>query len=313
MTHMFFTLWLFCHIIIPNLSLLEKVKGYEYNQMNYRSIGSSLAQFRTKSKILCIAQCARLSTTCNLVIFDRTTSLQCTLLGEIFTHANLFASVDSSVIDFERIIISPSIATTTTLPPIIINVMNSNSINAFTTYGCSTLVNATATSSAEITNLCSTDRLNIKTMYSSEISLKQSRCPQIVGANVQSSSTVRNLCASDQMSIKATTSSKIYIDSSTVCPQIAVVNVQDSSEVQGLCATNSITISATDFSTISMIRSSSTSQCPLIANVYTSGSSTVYVCATNAINIIATNTASVNYYGPLNSSQLTSGATANPW
>lgn len=43
----------------------------EYKGMNYLPTGYLLAQFNTKSKLLCAAQCARLYPTCNIAVFDK--------------------------------------------------------------------------------------------------------------------------------------------------------------------------------------------------------------------------------------------------
>jgi hypothetical protein len=103
MTYLFFAFWLCSHLVISSSSTLQQVVGQEYNQMNYLPSSSPTDQFTVGSKLLCVAQCARQLLTCNVVVFDRAVAPPGILFNEPLVSANLFASVDTVVIDFGRI------------------------------------------------------------------------------------------------------------------------------------------------------------------------------------------------------------------
>ncbi|UJR34720.1 hypothetical protein I4U23_027497 [Adineta vaga] len=81
------------------------------------------------------------------------------------------------------------------------------------------------------------------------------------------------------------------------------VNLKSASKVDIICATGSINVKAADSTSLTVIRSNSTSLCPLVANIHAEALSEIYVCATQTINVIASSAALVYYYGSLNSSQ----------
>jgi hypothetical protein len=105
MVSLFLALWLCSYIISSSPSTLQQTVGHEYNQRRYLPADSSTDQFTVGSKLLCVAQCARRFSTCNIVVFDRTVSPQCMLFSEPFVPANLVASIDAVVVDFGRVII----------------------------------------------------------------------------------------------------------------------------------------------------------------------------------------------------------------
>lgn len=81
---------------------IQQTTARQYNQMSYTPVNSALAQFNSYSKLRCIAQCARLTTTCNIALFNAVTSPRCILYSESFTAANLVSSSNYVVIDFKR-------------------------------------------------------------------------------------------------------------------------------------------------------------------------------------------------------------------
>jgi hypothetical protein len=203
---------------------------------------------------------------------------------------------------------------TSTTSRIIINVDSSDTIDAFADYSCPGSIHATASDSAKITNLCATVQMSVTAEDNAKVYIKSSTvCPQTVNLYIEDYAEIRSLCATDQMSVTAEDYAKVYVNSSTACPQTVNIDVEDNALINGLCATGSVTVSATDYATVSMIRSSSAFVCPSIANVHADDYTTIRVCATQSINIIASNSANVYYYGPVNSSQLSSGATATAW
>jgi hypothetical protein len=103
MVYVLLTLWLCSRIIISRSSSLQQTIGREYNQMQYLPSSSPIDQFNVGSKLLCIAQCARRSSTCNIVVFDRAVSPQCMMFNEPLVSMNLVASVNALVVDFDRI------------------------------------------------------------------------------------------------------------------------------------------------------------------------------------------------------------------
>ena len=81
---------------------LQQTIVRQYNQMSYTPVNSTLAQLSSYSKLRCAAHCARLTTTCNIALFNAVTSPRCILYSESLTAANLVSSSNSIVIDFKR-------------------------------------------------------------------------------------------------------------------------------------------------------------------------------------------------------------------
>ncbi len=92
-----------CYLISTDASsAFHQMIGDQYQQMSYTPIGSTLAQFSIKSKLLCAAQCTRLFPTCNIAVFDNSINPQCSLYTEELTPANLVSSANAIVVDLRR-------------------------------------------------------------------------------------------------------------------------------------------------------------------------------------------------------------------
>jgi hypothetical protein len=100
--YLFVIFWVFSYTTICGSDTLLQLISQQYNQMSYLPIKSSLAQFNINSKTHCIAQCARLVSTCNIIVFNPVISPNCALYGESLTIANLILSTDNTVVDFGR-------------------------------------------------------------------------------------------------------------------------------------------------------------------------------------------------------------------
>ncbi len=95
-------LWIFTSTVTCVSITLLKATGKQYNRMNYLPVQSLLAQYNVNSKQLCVGQCAQLSSTCNITVFNRISVPRCILYGESLTVANLVPSPNTIVVDFRH-------------------------------------------------------------------------------------------------------------------------------------------------------------------------------------------------------------------
>ena len=94
---------LFILIIIDgSAGTILKSSGREYNQRSYLPTNISLAQYSANSKIQCVAECARLISTCNIAIFNPLITSTCSLYGESLTIANIVFASQAVTVDFAR-------------------------------------------------------------------------------------------------------------------------------------------------------------------------------------------------------------------
>lgn len=99
---LFVIFWTFSFVSIYKSDTLMSTTARQYQHMTYVPVKSLLSQYNMLSIKRCIAQCARLISTCNIVVFNSITSPNCLLYSESFTITNLISSVRSTVINFGR-------------------------------------------------------------------------------------------------------------------------------------------------------------------------------------------------------------------
>ncbi len=100
--YLFFMLWILTFTTTRGSNTVLQTTGYQYSQMNYLPVQSALGQYNLNSKKLCVAQCARLSSTCNIAVFDSIAVPHCVLYSESLTMTNLVPSTNTIVVDFGR-------------------------------------------------------------------------------------------------------------------------------------------------------------------------------------------------------------------
>jgi hypothetical protein len=97
---------LLCSCFIINTcaaNALNTMMGRIYNQMDYNSTGSLLAQLHITKKLLCAAQCANNFPTCNIAVFNGLAIMsQCSLFSELLIANKLIVSSNVVVYDFHQ-------------------------------------------------------------------------------------------------------------------------------------------------------------------------------------------------------------------